>query len=88
MILALFAERGDDPASWLRELGGIFAFVLYDAEEDRYLVARDPVGVMPLYLGHDADDVLYVASRDEGPDRPLSFDRGLPPRLLPGQPPG
>lgn len=62
VILALYEQRGDDPASWLAQINGIFAFVLYDAGEDRYLVARDPIGVMPLYLGHDADDNLYVAS--------------------------
>lgn len=62
VILALYAQRGDDPASWLAEINGIFAFVLYDAAEDRWLIARDPVGVMPLYLGHDADDNLCVAS--------------------------
>jgi asparagine synthase (glutamine-hydrolysing) len=62
VILALYAQRGRDPAAWLAEINGIFAFVLYDAEEDRYLIARDPVGVMPLYLGHDADDNLWVAS--------------------------
>jgi asparagine synthase (glutamine-hydrolysing) len=66
VILALYlqrgTQRGDDPASWLAEINGIFAFVLYDAAEDRWLIARDPVGVMPLYLGHDADDQLWVAS--------------------------
>jgi len=62
VILAFYAQRGDDPGSWLREINGIFAFVLYDAAEDRWLIARDPIGVMPLYLGHDADDNLYVAS--------------------------
>jgi asparagine synthase (glutamine-hydrolysing) len=42
VILALYAERGAD---FLNDLNGIFAFVLYDAERDRYLVARDPIGV-------------------------------------------
>jgi asparagine synthase (glutamine-hydrolysing) len=62
VILALYAQRGDDPGSWRCEINGIFAFVLYDADEERYLIARDPVGVMPLYLGRDADGTLYVAS--------------------------
>jgi asparagine synthase (glutamine-hydrolysing) len=40
----------------------MFAFVLYDAERDRYLVARDHVGICPLYTGRDAEGRLYVAS--------------------------
>ena len=59
VILALYAERGVD---FLNELNGIFAFVLYDAELDRYLIARDPIGVIPLFVGHDEDGNFYVAS--------------------------
>jgi len=59
VILALYAERGVD---FLGDLNGIFAFALYDEELDRYLVARDPIGVMPLYMGRDAQGNLYVAS--------------------------
>ena len=59
VILALYAERG---AGFLNDLSGIFAFVLYDAERDRYLIARDPIGVMPLYTGRDEHGTLYVAS--------------------------
>jgi len=59
VILALYAERGAD---FLNDLNGIFAFVLYDAELDRYLIARDPIGVMPLYMGRDGEGHLFVAS--------------------------
>ena len=59
VILALYAERG---AAFLNDLSGIFAFVLYDAERDRYLIARDPIGVMPLYTGRDEHGTFYVAS--------------------------
>jgi len=59
VILALYRERG---AGFLNDLSGIFAFVLYDAERDRYLVARDPIGVMPLYTGRDEHGNFYVAS--------------------------
>ncbi len=42
---------------------GIFAFVLYDTEKDAFLIARDPIGVIPLYIGFDdADGKVYVAS--------------------------
>jgi len=59
VILALYAERGTD---FLNDLNGIFAFVLYDQERDRYLVARDPIGVVPLYTGHDEHGNFFVAS--------------------------
>lgn len=59
VILALYGAQG--PA-FLNDLNGIFAFALYDAETDRYLVARDPIGVMPLYTGYDEHGNFYVAS--------------------------
>ena len=60
VILALYREKGPD---FLEELSGIFAFVLYDTEKDAFLIARDPIGVIPLYIGFDdADGKVYVAS--------------------------
>ena len=59
VILALYQEKGID---FIEELNGIFAFVLYDREKDCYLIARDHIGVMPLYTGWDADGQFYVAS--------------------------
>ena len=59
VILPLYMERGSD---FLNDLNGIFAFVLYDVAADRYVVARDPIGVIPLYTGRDAHGNLYVAS--------------------------
>jgi asparagine synthase (glutamine-hydrolysing) len=60
VILALYRDRGSD---FLEELSGIFAFALYDAEKDAFLIARDPIGVIPLYIGFDdADGKVYVAS--------------------------
>ena len=51
-----------DGIDGLKRLNGIFAFVLWDSVKHRFLVARDPVGVIPLYFGHDADGHLIVAS--------------------------
>ena len=48
VILALYREKGAD---FLEDLNGIFAFALYDEAEDRFLIARDPIGVIPLYIG-------------------------------------
>lgn len=59
VILALYQEMGPD---FIDELNGIFAFALYDAERNRLLVARDHMGIIPLYFGHDADHTLFVAS--------------------------
>ena len=59
VILALYREKGID---FLEDLNGIFAFVLYDEEKDEFLIARDPIGVIPLYIGYDADGTVYVAS--------------------------
>lgn len=59
VILALYRDRGID---FLEELNGIFAFALYDETRDEFLIARDPIGVIPLYIGYDADGKVYVAS--------------------------
>ena len=59
VILALYRDKGID---FLEDLSGIFAFALYDAETDTFLIARDPIGVIPLYIGYDNDGKVYVAS--------------------------
>jgi asparagine synthase (glutamine-hydrolysing) len=57
--LALYRELGTD---LLEKLNGIYAFVLRDLDRNTYMVARDPIGVVPLYMGWDNDGVLHVAS--------------------------
>jgi asparagine synthase (glutamine-hydrolysing) len=59
IILPLYAREG--PA-FLERLRGMFAFVLYDAAKDDWLIARDPIGIVPLYLGRRRDGSLAVAS--------------------------
>ena len=59
VILALYRDKG---IGFLEELNGIFAFVLYDDADDSFLIARDPIGVIPLYIGYDSDGKIYVAS--------------------------
>ena len=59
VILALYKEKG---ISFLEDISGIFAFVLYDEEKDEFLIARDPIGVIPLYIGYDDDGTVYVGS--------------------------
>ncbi len=59
VINALYRESGADG---IARLNGIYAFALWDAAHGRFLIARDPMGVCPLYWGHDADGRLWVAS--------------------------
>ena len=59
VILPLYRKYG---VGLLDRLNGIFAFALYDIERDEYLVARDPIGVIPLYIGWDGDGQFCVAS--------------------------
>ena len=59
VILALYREKG---INFIEDLSGIFAFALYDEEKDEFLVARDQIGVIPLYIGFDSDGKVYVAS--------------------------
>ncbi len=59
VILALYRQKGID---FLEDISGIFAFALYDEERDAFLIARDPIGVIPLYIGYDDDGTVYVAS--------------------------
>ena len=69
VILALYREWRQQPSSlregvgsFLEDLSGIFAFVLYDKERNEFLIARDPIGVIPRYIGYDSDGTVYVAS--------------------------
>ncbi len=59
VILALYKKKG---ASFLDELNGIFSFALYDVANDSYLIARDHMGIIPLYMGWDQEGTFYVAS--------------------------
>ena len=76
VILALYRSLTPNPSpkgegssytheqicNMLEKLNGIFAFALYDEERDEFLIARDPIGVIPLYIGYDSDGTVYVAS--------------------------
>ncbi len=63
VILALYQEKGAD---FIEELNGIFAFALYDIEKDEYFIARDHIGVIPLYKGWDKLGQFYVSSELKG----------------------
>jgi asparagine synthase (glutamine-hydrolysing) len=59
VILALYKKKGVD---FIEDLNGIFAFALYDVEKGTFLIARDHMGIIPLYMGWDSQNNFYVAS--------------------------
>ncbi|WP_304141966.1 asparagine synthase B [Mesoflavibacter zeaxanthinifaciens] len=59
VILALYKEKGVD---FVDEMNGIFGFAIYDTEKDEYFIARDHMGIIPLYIGWDQNGTFYVAS--------------------------
>jgi asparagine synthase (glutamine-hydrolysing) len=59
VILALYQEKGHD---FLDDMNGIFGFAIYDVEKDEYFIARDHMGIIPLYIGWDKNGTFFVAS--------------------------
>ena len=59
VILPLYEQKG---VEFIDELEGMFAFILYDESQDAYLIARDHIGIIPLYTGYDEHGNFYVAS--------------------------
>lgn len=59
VILALYKEKG---VGFLDEMNGIFGFAIYDVAKDEYFIARDHMGIIPLYIGWDQNGTFYVAS--------------------------
>lgn len=59
VILALYKEKG---SHFIDEMNGIFGFAIYDVENDDYFIARDHMGIIPLYIGWDQNGTFYVAS--------------------------
>jgi asparagine synthase (glutamine-hydrolysing) len=63
VILALYADKGP---TFLEDLNGIFAFALYDIKKDIFMIARDHIGIIPLYQGWDDEGTYYVSSELKG----------------------
>jgi len=76
VILALYRSKGID---FLEDISGIFAFALYDEENDSFLIARDPIGVVPLYIGSDSEGRIYVASELKALEGQCDSYRPFPP---------
>ena len=76
IILALYQEKG--PA-FLDEMNGIYGFALYDAARDEYFIARDHMGIIPLYIGWDKHGTFYVASELKALEGVCSKSEAFPP---------
>ena len=59
IILPLYEEFG---VEFVDKLQGMFAFIVYNEKDNSYLVARDHIGIIPLYTGYDSEGNFYVAS--------------------------
>ena len=59
VIIALYQKYGAD---FLDKMNGIFGFAIYDELKDEYFVARDHIGIIPLYIGWDDKGTFYAAS--------------------------
>ena len=75
IILSLYREYGYD---FYNKLDGIFSFVLYDSNLKRIIVARDPIGVIPLFYGFDKYDNLMIASEQKSLSNCVSVNNFLP----------
>ncbi|MBL6654897.1 MAG: asparagine synthase B [Flavobacteriaceae bacterium] len=59
VLIPLYESKG---VNFLNDLNGIFAFALYDSSKDTYLIVRDHIGIIPLYMGWDKKNIFYVSS--------------------------
>ena len=59
VILSLYEKEGKN---FVNKLNGIFAFAIYDVNRDEYFIARDHIGIIPLYMGWDGNGTFFVSS--------------------------
>ncbi len=59
ILLPLYREYG---TAMFRMLDAEFALILYDGAAQKYIAARDPIGIRPLYYGYDKEGVIVFAS--------------------------
>ncbi len=76
VILALYRDKKE---KFLDDMNGIFAFALYDEDEDAYLIGRDHIGIIPVYQGWDKYGNYYVASELKALERYCTKIEEFPP---------
>ena len=79
ILLPLYREYGVD---MFKMLDAEFALIIYDGEEKKYIAARDPIGIRPLYYGYDRKRCYRVRERGEEPRRTVRTCYALPARTL------
>lgn len=62
VLLPLYDEFKKTGELFLDRLIGDFAFLIYDADDDTYFLARDHMGIVPMYVGYGKDGQFFVAS--------------------------
>jgi len=62
VIIPLYQQNTAKPELWLNKLRGMFAFIIFDSNTDEFIVARDHVGICPLYIGWGDDGSVWFAS--------------------------
>ena len=75
ILLPLYKEEGTE---MFKKLDAEFALIIYDAETDRFIAARDPIGIRPLYYGYSESGHIVFASEPKNlvgldADAPLGF---------------
>ena len=58
VVLQLYLKYGD---SFLQHLNGMFGLAIWDNTRERLLIARDRIGIKPLYYYHDHDKLIYAS---------------------------
>jgi asparagine synthase (glutamine-hydrolysing) len=76
VILPLYQQKG---VKFMEDLNGIFAFALYDKKQNAFLIARDHMGIIPLYMGWDQEGNFYVASELKAVEGVCNSIREFPP---------
>jgi asparagine synthase (glutamine-hydrolysing) len=59
ILLPMYKEYGTD---MFAKLDAEFACIIYDSKSGEFIAARDPIGIRPLYYGHDANGTIIFAS--------------------------
>ena len=61
VILHLYEENNNDPAKMLNSLNGMFAFALWDINRKKLFIARDRIGIKPLYYSNEGENFVFAS---------------------------
>lgn len=75
VIIGLYEKYGDD---LVYHMTGMFAFALYDRKNNKVLAARDPFGILSMYIGEDVHGNIWVASEMKCLSEQCSYVQNFP----------